>query len=411
MTRNQGSQEAAYYLSLLAYFDNVRAKIDALPEGGGAPRPLVMNVIVWGARYVDSLLTYSFPSLMAAGNIPQLARGRRVIIDIFTTQGDRDAITASPAGKAVMACATLRFTIIADNLLSGAAQKSVFNYDRWLIAGAQQCSALHARRIGADVTFISCSAVYSMDCFSVAAGFIDEGYRAVVTCPPRTEEPAMLSHLKHYAEISSGAITIDAPSLTRFAIDNLHSHSRACFIAAQPKLAYQSAVALFFRTRSGFAIRSFQLSPILISHRLLDHGFSFDYLSVDARFIAELVRGKSPGALLKVISNPAEEMVVADIDTASGPAMKAYDGVPVTIDASATFALATVLRETDLAFYEWALRQRVEYTTSGDPGSLPERGLDEDETIESLIGLIRQQSQSVRKTLRLYRSSPRSHSA
>jgi hypothetical protein len=104
-------------------------------------------------------------------------------------------------------------------------------------------------------------------------------------------------------------------------------------------------------------------------------------------------------------------MVVADIDTASGPAMKAYDGVPVTIDASATFALATVLRETDLAFYEWALRQRVEYTTSGDPGSLPERGLDEDETIESLIGLIRQQSQSVRKTLRLYRSSPRSHSA
>ena len=79
--------------------------------------------------------------------------------------------------------------------------------------------------------------------------------------------------------------------------------------------------------------------------------------------------------------------------------------------ASATFALATVLRETDHAFYEWALRQRVEYTTSGDPGSLPERGLDEDETIESLIGLIRQQSQSVRKTLRLYRSSPRSHSA
>ena len=153
MTRNQGSQEAAYYLSLLAYFDNVRAKIDALPEGGGAPRLLVINVIVWGARYVDSLLPYSFPSLMAAGNIPQLARGRRVIIDIFTTQADRDAITASPAGKAVMACATLRFTIIADNLLSGAAQKSVFNYDRWLIAGAQQCSALHARRIGADVTF------------------------------------------------------------------------------------------------------------------------------------------------------------------------------------------------------------------------------------------------------------------
>ena len=289
---------------------------------------------------------------MAAGNIPQLARGRRVIIDIFTTPADRDAICASPAGKAVMECATLHFTVIPDNLLSGAAQKAVFNYDRWLIAGAQQCSALHARQIGADVTFISCLAVCSMDCFSVAYGFIDDGYQAVLTCPPRTREPKMLSHLKHYAKISGDAITIDAPSLTRFTIDNLHSHSRACFIAAQPILAYQSAVALFFRTLSGFAIRSFQLSPILISHRLLGNGFCFDYLTVDARFIAELVRGNSPEALLKVVPNPAGELVVAEIDTKSGPDMKTYDGVAVTIDASATFALATVLRETDLAFCE-----------------------------------------------------------
>ena len=33
------------------------------------------------------------------------------------------------------------------------AQRVAFNADRWLLAGAQQCSALRARRIGADLTF------------------------------------------------------------------------------------------------------------------------------------------------------------------------------------------------------------------------------------------------------------------
>ena len=114
---------------------------------------------------------------------------------------------------------------------------------------------------------------------------------------------------------------------------------------------------------------------------------------------------------MKVVSNPTGELVVTEIDTKSGPDMKTYDGVAVTIDASATFALATVLRETDLAFYEWAQRQRVEYKTSGDSSNLPDHGLHEDETIESLIGLIRAQSESVRKMLRVYQSAPRSHSA
>jgi hypothetical protein len=152
----------------------------------------------------------------------------------------------------------------------------------------------------------------------------------------------------------------------------------------------------------------------LISHRLLGNGFSFDYLSVDARFIAELLRGKAPDRVLKIITNPAEELVVADIDTKSGPGMKVYDSIDVTIEATATAALITVLRETDLAFYEWALRQRFDYSAGGNQANLPEGGLEEDKTIENVIGLIRAQSESVRKTLRLYQSAPsapKSHSA
>jgi hypothetical protein len=411
MLRNGDSHEAAYYVSLLAYFDGLRAEIAALPDGGKTTPPLVLNLILWGSDYVESLMTYGFPSLLAAGNLPLLARRRRIIIDIFTTPADRDAICASPTGKAIMAHATLRFTIFPDNLLSGEAQKSVFNYDRWLLAGAQQCSALYAQRIGADLTFINSSSIYCADFFSKAAKFIDDGYQAVVISAPRAMESAPLSQLKQYADIADGAITVDAPSLTRFIIDNLHPHNRSCFIATQPTHVYQSPVALLFRTNSGFVSRSFQMLPVLISHRLLSNGFSFGYLTLDARFFAELLRAKAPDGVLKVITNPAEEIVVADIDTQSGPGMKAYERIDVTTQTCATAALTTVLRETDLAFYEWALRQRFEYSAGGGSTDLPQGGLKEDETIQSVIGLIRAQSQSVAKTLRLYQSAPKSHSA
>ena len=63
MDETQGSREAAYYLSLMAHFDGLRAEIDALPEAGDgtARRPLLMNIVVWGASFVESLLTYGQP--------------------------------------------------------------------------------------------------------------------------------------------------------------------------------------------------------------------------------------------------------------------------------------------------------------------------------------------------------------
>ena len=80
-----GSGDAKHYLSLMRYFGDRRAEIAALPAkqaGEGEKRPLLIALALWGDSYVESLLAYTFPSLLAPGDLPRLAQGRAVVFDI-----------------------------------------------------------------------------------------------------------------------------------------------------------------------------------------------------------------------------------------------------------------------------------------------------------------------------------------
>lgn len=58
-------------------------------------RPFYFCVVVWGDRYVDYLLEYCIPSLLAPGNIPSLPPGDHKFLFATTTK-DRKAIEEAP---------------------------------------------------------------------------------------------------------------------------------------------------------------------------------------------------------------------------------------------------------------------------------------------------------------------------
>lgn len=51
---------------------------------------LVVNVPVWGERYVDRWLRWSLPSLMAEGNLPTVARWVEVVVQVVTSPVDAE---------------------------------------------------------------------------------------------------------------------------------------------------------------------------------------------------------------------------------------------------------------------------------------------------------------------------------
>lgn len=407
MRHSSLAAEAIYTLSLLDYFDSERESIRSLAPhevGAGHRRPLLLNVIVWGAAYVDQIFQYMIPSLLAPGNIPKVCQDRDIIFDFYTCAEDRDRIENHPLAHKMKQFATLQYNIIPDSLLYEDADKTVSVADRWIAGGAQQCSALRAHRIGADMSYLGISGVYSANCFSNGMGYIDSGNLAVLTCPPRAIEPETHARLKDYGTISKGVIDIDEQALVQFVVDNMHPHCRNSFIAADTTVIKQDPVALYFRTPTGYACRTFQTSPFILSHDLLSDSFAFDYATTDMRFAADLIGDRSPEGLVKIVSDPANELVVVDIDVETGPAMKQYFDIPVTAEVSVTSALSSALKETDIGYYQWALQQRFVYNAENNLDRLPAPGLDEDETVNRMVTLLEQERANVALKIRAYRN-------
>ena len=400
----QHSDAMVHMLGMLEYFEAKQARIRASGrQGPGGRRPLLLNVSVWGADYVRDFLYYGLPSLMAEGNIPRCARDRKVILDIYTTAADRKSIETSAAGIAAAQHAALQFNIIPQAVLPEDSAKAFVNSDRWCCGGAQLCSALRAWHIGADLSFITASGIYSNQCFSAASAFVDDGYAVVMACTTRAHEAVRHDALRNFAAISPARIDVDAASLVAFIAQNLHPHYRNLFLCDPPQSARQDPTTLYFKTPSGYASRTFQPAPVLISHDALCGDFRFDYMTTDARFVAELFRGRDPDGAIKIAQNPGDSVVVADLEAGSGAGMKEYDALPVTLEVCAACVLGTAFRESDLGFYTWLLAQRFAVTV--EASALPGGAMEEQAAVDRLLELVRQGSAPVIEKIRLYENS------
>ena len=394
------SDPVAQMIGVLDYFETEQARILALPPRQAQSRgrrPLLMNVVIWGADYVRDFFNYGLPSLMAAGNIPHCARDRTVILDIYTSAADRDAIEK---GLSAARDITVRFNIIPDHVLYPKSEETFDNADRWCSGGAQLCSALRAWRLGADLSFINPSGLYSADCFAAASAFIDDGYAVVMACSPRAREPVPHGALRRYATITETRIDIAAASLTAFIVENLHAHCRDLFLSDPPRTARQDPTTLYFKTPTGFVSRTFQPSPLLISHDVLRGDFRFDYMTTDARFVAELLRDRDLDGVIKIARNPGDGLVIVDVDGGTGTGMRDDGEIPVTLEISATCFLGTAYRESDLRIYEWLLAQR--FTVAADGGPLPDGGVDEQVAIDRLLEIVHRDSGPVTEKIRIF---------
>ncbi len=386
-------------LDLVNYVDAQKARITALPPPApGAKQPLLINAIVWGEAYTEPLFTYGFPSLLASGNLPNVAKDREIIIDFYTSASDVARIDEHPVTESVKRFAKFRYNVIPDPLLAAQAHDAT----RWCAGAAQQCSAFRAQQLGADLMFLCGSAVYSAQCLSRAYGFLEQGYEAVACLMPRTLETMTYGALNGHAAIEDGTIEIDAEALTNFIVENLHPHSLACFISAEEKYLSQNPVTLFFRTKSGFSCRTYQPSPLVIANSLLLHGFDLDYYTIDVRFLAELVGARAPDRVIKIVGGSDEEVAVTDVECTDGVPMQHYGDIALSLENCASGPLHTSTRAADLDYFRWALEQRFVYHSVDGEVNLPSDGISETEAMEEVAALLKAYGASVKNRLYVY---------
>ncbi len=157
-------------------------------------------------------------------------------------------------------------------------------------------------------------------------------------------------------------------------VDALHPHCIDSFIAAEARTIAQNPVTLFFKTETGFCCRTYEPSPLIISHDLLSNGFEHDYCTIDVRFISELLGPRSPDGIVKTVLDPEDGIVVTDVDCADGPGMQRYGDIALSVENCA--------------------------------GRLPGDGLDEAETLKKVAAAIDEHSAGARSRIAAYDRLP-----
>lgn len=395
------ADEVDFYLFLLQHYEAEKDRVRSLAPLEG--RATLFNLAIWGEAYIEKFLQYSLPSLLAPNNIPALAAADPVIFDIHTTEADRERLAALPGIRKLAEYAHIDYTIIPPEIFAFKGTYSTGAPDRLYVSGAQTLSAMKAKALGADLTFVVTEGLYDDSHFTTAKDYLRDGYKAVLISPVRANDSGLADHLEKYGTVTSESISLGSKPLLEYAANNLIPQIHDLFFRRASKPIFQDVIALYFKTASGFAARTYQISPALISHEIIPADLKFDYHTSDTRLLAELARKSDPEKIYKVITNPTDELFVVDLVSESNVRGREFGEFPVTVEQCVRSALKWCNRETDFAFFEWAFQQRFEFQC--DPTPLPDNDWTEDHTVEVFLELFRSRKEHYTRTINYYRGN------
>ena len=396
----EAAAETDFYVRLLEHYASEAADLRALrPLNGDAT---LFNVVLWGEAYVDKFLRTSLPSLLAPGNVPALAERGPVVFDIYTTETDRERLAAASGIDALAGHARIDYTLIPPEFLAFEKTYSTGAPDRLFVSGSQYLSALKAKALAADFAFVVTEGLYSDRHFSVAKRYLRGGYKAVLMCSLRTRDADVAAYLKAQSALCGDAIVLDAKQLLDYTTGKFGPHGHDLFIRSDSRPIGQDVTALYFKTATGFAAHTYQISPALISHEIVPADLQFDYHTSDTRLLAELAKDQSPDSIFKVVENPArDDLFVTDLDSGPQSAARVFGSFPVTVDQCVTSALKWCSRQSDFGYFEWAFGRRFEFDC--DPNVLPDNDKPESEIVAEFLSLFRDSRDEYARAIRYFR--------
>lgn len=391
--------EVEFYLHLLSHYEAEAARVRALKAIGG--RPTLFNLVVWGDAFIDKFLATALPSLLAPGNIPALLADDPVILDIYTNEAGRDYLNAAPLIQSLQDKMQIDYTLFPEALTAFKSVPSTYAPDRLYVSAAQYLSLVKAKALGADLTHIVTEGIYSDAFYARAKQYVRNGFKAVLMSSVRARDSGLAAYLGETGAMRGDAIVLPVEDLLDYTANNLSPHLNDLFIRPDGPTVGQDPIALYFKTGTGFAAHTFQISPALIAHEAIPADFTFDYHTSDGRLLAELAAGQDPAVIYKVIHNPADDFFVVDLESGPGGETRSFGDFPVTVDQCVQSTTKWCGRLSDLPYFEWAFQQRFAFTCN--PSNLPDGGLEEAQVVADYLAAFRAAQDNCRLTINYYR--------
>ena len=307
--------------------------------GGRRRRFAVIGAIVWGAAFVDKFMDYCLPSLLAPGNIPALARGRKVVLSIVTTDTDRDRITAHPAFARVRNSAEVVFTCFPTEFLERREEDGLNFYYFYGLLDHQ--SVFLAQSLRADLYLLPIDCVYSSECLRNFSAYLDKEADCCSVAAIEADEPALRTWLDADNQRSKDVLELSAKELLQAAAQRPDRYFRSMIMNHDNVEFCAHPRELVWPFVNGLAIHSVFMHPLAVSARLLSRPFHPNHENVDYALLPRLLQNDGR---IKIIEDASE-------------AALAHFGAPVTRDEylDGGFSIKTFI---EAHRYDYAVHRR-----------------------------------------------------
>jgi len=252
------------------------ARKAAAASGGKLPFYYVM--VVWGEKYVESLLKITLPCLMAPGNLPALSNLEESRFLIITTPEDALKIAAAPVYSSLRGAIDTQILMpqwLDDNL----------QYHLKAARGHMMAAELAVKN-GAFCVFLAPDFILSDGSLLHLERLARQGKEAVMIPGIRLNRESLLQELAQRRLFKPGSpLQLSSRALVEIALGHVHEEDQRynwghpCFSRAPVVCTWN------VQNEKGLLIRAFHLHPILVSMRGNRDLSSLDSNTIDDNFL------------------------------------------------------------------------------------------------------------------------------
>ena len=272
----------------------------------------VIGSIAWGDAFVDKFMNYCVPSLLAAGNIPALARKRRVVHSIVTTEADRKKIVAHPAFRRLSECAEIVFTCFPEKFLE---QREHDQYNFYYFYGLlDHQSVFLATALRADLYLLPVDCVYARDSLKNLSRHLEQDADCCSVAGIECEPGELRAWLDGRSRDAAGVLDLPAGDLLSAACARPDAYFRSLIMRPENKSFCRYPRELIWPMADGLAIHSIYMHPVAVSSRMTSRPFHPQHENVDFALLPRLLQGDGR---LKIVED-ASEVAIAQFGAPAG---------------------------------------------------------------------------------------------
>ena len=298
-----------------------RARTAAWPAAG---RPgIVLAQVVWGEKYINTFI-YHLRSLLAPGNLPEMARDMDVLMVLVTTEQDLASLRERGILDAFEGIMKFEFVIIPPDIHTTGDRSLPGETPYYLYAIGQHFGIAFARQAKAGVCLLTADLINADGLFGHVARLAKEGRKGVVGTGMICNRDAFMKKLEGPGEERTAPLILSPRKLTELAVGNLHEFIERAIVSPDNGDFDNPPAVLYWRSDEGLIGHGFNLHPVYVAPEVLAAYETHCYERVDGMLLQKLFGDRALWEDLAVMTDSDTFCLVTLADEDKYPCSTGY---------------------------------------------------------------------------------------